>query len=115
VTTHDPNEGPLLTPHAFVPGDALRGEHACKLCGLLPTSPRHALETSIADKRPSIAELQRMVSEARGIDNLVDVLRAQPVLLEIAAAALAWLDCPAKGLGSNAEHDLAAALRRVRR
>lgn len=85
TTPHDYDPpAPLLTPHAFAPGDAAAWGPTCKLCGLLPSSPRH----DVVDDRPSISELQRAVERA----DEAKIIDSAPVLLEIASALLAEAD-----------------------
>ncbi len=45
---------------------------------------------TLAISKPSLAELQLFVSERRGLDSLAVTLAAVPLLVEIAAAAMAW-------------------------
>lgn len=65
----------------------------------------------MTDPRPSIAELQRLAHDDTA-NHDADIALAAPVLLEIAAAALAWQTMPQVG-AREARKRLLAALAKV--
>lgn len=84
-----------------------------------PALPHRSADDVQPDERPSIAKLQRMAATGYGWPNAAAIAlnHATPVLLEIAAAALAWQDSmwrPSRDGEADPTGALLAALRRVR-